>query len=622
MNESLYPYYEQELHFIRHEAEEFARQYPAAAGQLLLERNGSRDPHVERLIEAFALLSARIEKKLDDEFPEITDGLLTALYPHYLAPIPSMAIAQFDADPASPNPAGTKLPRGVGVRSQPVDGAACRYRTCYPVTLWPVDITGAAVELPPFAPSLAAPAGTAAVLRISLQAHAGMDFSEMALDTLRLHLQGDDALVATLYEQMLNSTTRIEIRSGDGSDQRLGELDAKDALHPVGFAADEGLLPYPPQSSQAYRLLTELFSFPQKFAFVDVAGLAGKLTQAGNRIDLVLYLSQCDERLAGEVNASTFRLGCTPIVNLFPKVCEPLRLTHTKSEYPLLPDVRRRDTLEIYSVDRVVGVSTDGPPAHYAPLYGLDHENSWHGDDEARAYWHTRRRPAAGHDDAGTDVSLRLVDLDFKPTMPADQSVTVHATCTNRDLPRRLPTGPGGLRLEMESAQPVKAVRCLRQPTAPMRPPLGAKAQWRLFSHLTLNHLSLADQRAGADQGQSTPAIQEILRLYDFADRTINRVRAVTNSEMIAGVLSLQSRRTTCRIGGARDGGFCRGIALELELDDRNYRGVGAFLFGSVMERFFAEYASLNSFTKLTLKTKQRGHLKTWPPRSGATPLV
>lgn len=616
MNASLYPYYEEQLHFIRHEAEEFAKQYPAAAGQLLLERNQSRDPHVERLIEAFALLSARVEKKLDDQFPEITDGLLSALYPHYLAPIPSMAIAQFDADPASPQPGGLPVPRGVGVRAQTSGGSACRYRTCFPVRLWPLDVVDAAIEFPPFDRALTPPPQTAAVLRISLQSHADMQFSELSLDTLRVHLQGDDHLMAKLYEQLLNRSTRVEVRSSaeDGG-RLLSDAPAEQTLHPVGFRDDESLLPSPPQSSRAYQLLTELFAFPQKFAFIDISGLAAALPTAGAKIDILIYLDEADERLAREVNASTFRLGCTPIVNLFEKVCEPIRLTHKKHEYPVLPDVHNRDASEVYSVDRVVGVST-GQATRYEPIYGLDHENSWRGEDEARAYWHTRRRGASQHDDTGSDVMLRLVDLDFTPAQPAEQTITVHATCTNRDLPLQIPSGPAGLRLQMETPIPVRSASCLRQPTAPVHPPLGAAAYWRLVSHLSLNHLSLTNDRLGLS------ALREILRLYDFADRSANRTQAIANSEMIDGVIGMNVGRAVCRVGGPADGGVCRGVSVELELDEENYRGVGAYLFGAVLERFFAEYATMNSFTRLTLTTKQQGLVKVWRPRSGGVELL
>lgn len=615
MSKTLYPYYERELHYLRHEAEGFARQYPAAAAQLLMDGGQSRDPHVERLIEGFALLSARIEKKLDDDFPEITDGLLSTLYPHYLAPIPSMAIAEFRADPASPQPAGVRIPRGAPLRTPPTEGVACRYRTCYETTLWPIEIEQASAAMPPFAPELDPPKRAQATLRLRLRTQGDLAFSEIALDRLRLHLDGDAALLARLYELLLNGVERIDVHDAESSDaRRLASLPAE-ALQPVGFAEDEGLLPYPPTTSRAYRLLTELFAFPEKFAFVDLNGLGSTLEEAGRAIDLVVYLNDFEERLTAEVDAQTFRLGCTPIVNLFTKIAEPIRLDYTSTEYPIVPDAQQRHATEVYSVDRVVSAGR-GSRREYAPLYGLNHENSWTGEDESRAFWHTRRVMSERAADGGSDVWLRVADRDFDPADAADQTITVHSTCTNRDLPTRLPAGAAGLRLQSDAPLPIRGVRCLHRPQAPLRPPLGKRAHWRLVSQLSMNHLSLCDERLAA------PALQEILRLYDFASADDDRRQAIHNSQMIDGVVSLLARRTTCRIGGPRDGGFCRGVAVELTLDETSYRGVGAYLFASVLERFFAEYATVNSFTRLTFCTKQSGHIKTWPPRSGEAQLV
>jgi type VI secretion system protein ImpG len=616
MTTALYPYYEKELHFIRKDAEEFAKQYPAAAGQLLLERNGSRDPHVERLIEGFALLAARVQHKLDDDFPEISDGLLSMLYPHYLAPIPSMAIAQFRPDAKSPKPNGLKIGRGTGLRSPAVDGVACRYRTCYPVTVWPVEVADARLETAPFDRKLAPPRGTAGVLRIRLKAQANLHFDQLQLDQLRFHLHGDNGLMATLYELLFNHVTQVVVADGDETGAPRASLLPDQAIAPVGFGTGEGLLPYLSQSSEAYRLLTELFAFPDKFAFFDLHGLDGEtLDGAGREIDVLLYLDRIDEDLVGEINADTFRLGSTPIVNLFKKVCEPIRLTHRRTEYPIKPALDQRDAMEIYSVDKVTGVRP-GQFTRYAPFYGLNHENSWSGDDEARAYWQARRQPSPTHNDRGTDVLLRLVDLDFNPHEPADDSVTVEATCTNRDLPNRLPPGPAGLRFELESALPVGSVRCLRHPTAPLRPPLGGRAHWRLVSHLALNHLSLSDAT------HSTAALQEILRLYDFTNTQTDSARAIANSEMIDGIHRVHTRRTVARIGTANSGGFCQGVAVELELDEHHYRSVGGYLFASVLERFFALYCTVNSFTQLHFSTKQNGVKRVWLPRSGEAELL
>ncbi|WP_425395132.1 type VI secretion system baseplate subunit TssF [Aeoliella sp.] len=615
MSGTIYPYYERELHFIRREAEEFGKQYPAAAGQLLLERNRSRDPHVERLIEAFALLSARVQKKVDDDFPEITDGMLSMISPHYLAPIPSLAIAQINPNPSSPQVSGLSVPRGSGLRSASVEGTRCRYRSCYPVTVWPIEVSGAELLTPPFNRDAAVPAGTAAMLKLRLTAQADLRFEQLSLGSLRFHLSGDQALMAVLYELLLNNATQVSV--GDGEEfLDPTTLPGDAAIQPVGFAEHEGLLPYPAETDHAYRLLTELFAFPDKFAFIDIKGLdADTLAGVGRTLEIRIALDRCDEALVREIDASTFRLGCTPIVNLFSKVCEPIRNTKKATEYLVTTDLNDRDAYEIYSVDQVTGVSPRRS-TEYTPIFGLNHENSWHGPDEARSYWQVQRRESPRHNDRGTDMYLRLVDLDFTPHQKDGEAITVQATCTNRDLPLRLPTGSKGLRFELESAMPVGAVRCLRHPTAPTRASLGSAAKWRLISHLSLNHLSLSETT------RSTEALQEILRLYDFADKQTDPQRAIANSEMIDGIVHVSARRCATRIGGALEGGVCRGVAVELTLDDERYRSVGSYLFASVLERFLAQYCHANSFTKLHFSTTQEGLKRVWPARSGGVDLL
>src|SRR5262249_47469291 len=149
MRQELLPYYQRELTFIRQMASEFAEKYPKIADRLLLEPHRCEDPHVERLIESFALLCGRVHHKIDDEYPEITEALLDALYPHYLRPIPSMAIAQFQMDPAQSVATGqAPIPSGAALHTQPEDGQVCSFRTCYPVQLWPLRITGASLSRP------------------------------------------------------------------------------------------------------------------------------------------------------------------------------------------------------------------------------------------------------------------------------------------------------------------------------------------------------------------------------------------------------------------------------------------------------------------------------------------
>jgi type VI secretion system protein ImpG len=617
MSESIYRYYERELLFIRQQAQEFAKQYPGAAGRLLLEPNRSVDPHVERLIEAVALLAGRVQHKLDDEFPELTDAILNILYPHYLTPIPSLAIVQFIPDPArTPMKDGFVLPRHSRLRSRPVHDLPCKYRTSYPVHLWPVSVASARLHPPPFPADFRPPPGTAAALRLVLEGQAGAKFSDLSLETLRFHLLGEGQAIASLYEVLLNHTIQVALRPVGDATKKPILLTPAEALKPVGFEADEGLFPYPARSFVGYRLLTEFFAFPVKFLFLDLTGL-GRACRAGfgRSMEVVFFLGRTNPTLEQGVDANTFRLGCAPIVNLFEQIVEPIDLNQTRYEYRIVPDVAQPLGMEVYSVDEVT--STDpaaGVTTTYEPFYSFRHTS---GPDDRRAFWYATRRASTREGDRGTDTFLNLVDLDFEPRVPAAPTLIVRTTCTNRDLAGHLQRAGDQLYLELEAVAPLAGLRCVRSPTLPLRPPRRRGAYWRLVSHLSLNHLSISDPLEGK------AALQEILRLYDFSDPESGQQLAEVNRLLIEGILGVSSRRVIGRTGTAAASGFCRGVEVTVELDEEKYIGTGVYLFASVLERFLGLYASLNSFTQLVARTKQgEGVLRKWPPRAGEQALV
>jgi len=610
MSEDLYGYYERELIFIRQLSQDFARKYPAAAGRLLLESNRSVDPHVERLIQAFAFVSGRIHHKLDDEFPELTESLLSVLYPHYLAPIPSLAILQFELDPERAElPQGFTIPRQSRVRSQPIGNVPCRFRTGYPVTLWPVRLADARLTKPPYPAGLRPPPRTVAILRLQLECMAGLALADLELERLRFYLSGEKQLVAALYETLFNQVLRVDLRPGDGkADRPTIELRPEEALGQVGFDRDDSLLPYPSQSFPGYRLLTEFFAFPPKFTFLDLCGL-DRVCRAGFRetLEVVLFLRSTERNLEQGINAETFRLGCTPIINLFEQTAEPIPLTHARAEYRITPDVANPDGMEVYSVDSVKGLDPSTRlPTEYHPFYSFHHGSS---RDEQQAFWHASRRPSLREGDRGTEVFLRLVDLNLDPRLPAESTLVVKTTCTNREHPRKLQKAGERISFTLETVAPLARVVCLRTPTAPLRPPMRRGAQWRLISHLSLNHLSLTDPSEGLQ------ALQEILRLYDFSDPGEEDAAIARN--LIEGITSLSSRRVVGWNHAPSAGGFCRGVEVTVEFDEQRYLGTGVMLFASVLERFLGLYATINSFSQLVGKTKGGGVFKTWAPREG-----
>ena len=605
MPDELLPYYERELAFLRHSGAEFAARYPKIASRLLLEAGKCEDPHVERLLQAFALLAARVHHKIDDEFPELTDALLGILYPHYLAPIPSMSLIQFVLDPEQGKlTSGHLIPRDTMLYSQPVAGAPCRFRTCYPVTLWPVEVTSARFEEPD---RRGLPPQAVSMLRLGLRCLGGTRFTDLELNSLRFFLHGGSQLTYALYELLLNHTCQVQFRSSEGPSGPKLIVRSPQCLRAVGFGRDEGLLPYTPRSFLGYRLLHEYFSFPDKFLFVDLCELDCAVQAGfGERMEVCIFLDRLP-RLEQPVSASTFLLGCTPIVNLFTQIAEPIRVSHAQTEYQIIPDVRRPHVTEVYAVDRVTYTASHVPePLDIAPFHSFRHTSEDHA--QPQVFWYATRRPSQRPGDEGTEVYLSLVDLTFQPNLPTTETLMVQVTCTNRDLPGKLPFGGDRGDFELEGAAPLLRIRCLTKPGETIRPPLGRGAQWRLLSHLALNYLSICE--GGRE------ALQEILTLYDFSDSAVVR-------QKIAGITKVTSRRVVGRPSTMPWNGFCRGMEVTIEFDETKYVGSGVFLFASVLEQFLGLYASLNSFTQLIATTPQReAPLKRWPPRAGEQILL
>jgi type VI secretion system protein ImpG len=601
MTDELLPYYNQELAYLMKLGAEFAELHPAVAGHLRMSADTVEDPHVSRLLQGVAFLNARIRRKLDDEFPELTDALLGELYPHYLAPIPSMAIVGFDADKDLDEP--STIPRGTLVETEPVGGEFCTFRTTQDVEMWPLEIESAALSgravIGPVAPF-----GCVATLRLSLQCLAPeKKISELAPDRLRFFVRGTKSEALRLYELILNNTVKVAV-ADTGADRAPLVLDTTD-VHPVGFGPDEGMLPYGPRSALGYRLLTEYFAFPEKFLFFELEGLKSKLTSCARRgFDLYFYFSRSPGDLERAVSQTSLVLGCSPVVNLFEHRPDPISMTETAVDYQIVPDSRRPGALEVYSVDAVTATSASGEAQRFAPFFGLTHASV--NKSESR-YWHAARRAAR---DGGTDTFLSLVDLEDEPVSTADAVISLRTTCLNRDLPAKLPFGGGHPYLRFtEPVAGVRSLACLTAPTPTLRVPSRREGAWRLISHLTLNHLSLTDQTGGAE------ALREILKLYDFRDAPETRTT-------IDSVLSVRTARGAARAPDSAARALCTGLDVTIEFDERA-SGAGVFLFAAVLERFLGLYTSINSFTRLTAVIRGRaGVLRTWTPRAGHQSLL
>ena len=371
MSDALLPYYERELDAIKRLAAEFADTHPKIAGRLRLSADAVDDPHVARLLEGVAFLAARVHHRLDDEFPELTDALLGLLYPHYLAPMPSCMVAQFDCQPDLMNPA--RLPAGHR-RSTP---NRCTARNCATAPPHPSRCgrsrwrTSASPACRSWRPPTRPPPAPTGVLRITLKcASPEVTFTQLGVDRLRFFLRGPTNQALALYE--LLGAHAISIAYADNAVDPAPVIVPASAIEPVGFSPDEALLPWSARGFSGFRLLTEYFAFPEKFLFLDITRMDAKtLVSAGNRLEIFVYLDRSLPELERTIGQQSLALGCTPLVNLFPQRCEPVTLSHQDTEYRVVPDARRPRAAEIWSVERVRETLPDGSFRPWRPFHRL-----------------------------------------------------------------------------------------------------------------------------------------------------------------------------------------------------------------------------------------------------------
>jgi type VI secretion system protein ImpG len=386
-------------------------------------------------------------------------------------------------------------------------------------------------------------------------------------------------------------------------------IPAGESLRQVGFSEDEALLPYTKRSFTGYRLLTEYFAFPYKFLFFDVHGLDKAIAaKFGSHFDILIHLKDVTPPVA-PVTGETFKLGCTPVINLFQKLTDPIYVSQQQYEYHVLPDVHRQLTTEIYSIDEVFTTDLEtNISREFSPFYSLKHA---YGEESDKSYWYATRRASERLEDEGTEIFISLVDSKFNPNVPAVEVLNVKATCTNRDLPGRLPFGGKEGDFELEGSALLSRIRCLTKPTDTVRPPMRRAAHWRLISQLSLNYLSIVQSEDGEPD-----AMREILHLYNLADSTVTR-------RQILGLTGVESRKAIRQIGERIGTGFVRGIETTLTFDEEQFVGSGMFLFACVLERFLGLYVSMNSFNQVNIRSEQREEIiKRFPARAGTLELT
>lgn len=614
--DELLPHYERELAFLRSHSGDFARRYPKIAGRLQLTGDVGEDPHIERLIESFALLASRIHKRLDDDFPLFTESFLEVLYPHYLRPFPSCAIAHFNASEASGQMSKpTRLPRGTLVKSRPVRGVPCTFRTAYDLMLAPLAVSAARFSSAVAAPSgTPVPKGATSVLSVQLQiTNTQSSWAGLGLDRLRVYVDAEASQVSAVREALHGKVLGVLLQANEHG-AWLPVQNAQPGV--VGFADDEALIEVDARSQPAYRHLTEFFAFPDKFNFIDLV-LPQELRAVAVRQITLHYLMagiRSDSNEASMLETLTeknLQLFCTPVVNLFEQRADPIRWTRKGQSAPVLPDGRKAFGYEVYSINKVyrvlntpAGESVD----EFYPFYSLQHDELLAHGEGKRRYWVMHVDEDVALHSPGYEAELSIVDVDFDPASAQTDTLSIEVTATNRNLPNLLAVGNPGGDLFLSGGSLASEIRLLRKPSASMRFERGRGALWRLISHLSLNHLSLS--AGGLD------ALREMLRLYDLP-------RSPTNRSMLDGLVRIDHLPATAYLPGQPFSTFVRGTEIRLTVEEGHFVGSGLRLFAQVMDRFFGLYTHINSFIQLKLvSARTQEELIVCERRTGCHPLL
>ncbi len=651
MNREFMQLYNRELALFYEHAQEFSEEYPGVAERLGAMTQESPDPMIAALLEGAAFLATRVQLKLKHEFPTFTDNLLEQLVPNFLAPVPSVFLAQVlpeFGDEALRE--GLVLERGAYIDATYRErdrSIACRYRLSSEIAVWPLSLTRAEYigsVAPLEAMGIRVASEAVAGLRIGFQVRTAKKIEDepkqadaadkpeswakgLKIPRLSIHCLGPDADAVTIYEQIFGHSVQLALRwqSSDGK-WHVRNLPISEVLDQIGFDDDESLYPVDHRAFRGFDHIRDYFTFPQKFLGLRLNGLGRYLEEVTSpAFELVFVFDDVNPRLSTAVELDAFGLNCAAAINLFEKTCDRIFLKPNEHEYQVVPERTRYLEFEPH---RMLAVrahrSGESERVPVYPIYTAPDDQTATSNALFYSIRRVQRRRTSDEikyglrsDYMGTDTFLSLTGHE-RAEEEADpySELSIRALCSNRHLPEHLPVGETGADFLLLENDQIR-LRAVAQPTEPREPLISSVSDrsnpnysgvnaWRLINVLSLNHLGLIENRAG----EGAAALKEVLSLFaDLNDTVVER--------RIRGLRSVDSKPVVRRVRALSGVAVARGIEITVTIEDKAFEGSGVFLLGAVLDRFFAEYVSLNQFTQTVIRTPERKEIKRWPPRAG-----
>ncbi|MFW2096919.1 type VI secretion system baseplate subunit TssF [Acinetobacter sp. ULE_I057] len=587
MIEELLPYYEKQLQEFGQQSRAFADKYPKIAQRLSLNQEQIDDPHIERLIQAFSLIAARIDKKLADSYDIFTRSLFEVMFPQYLRHFPACSVVSFeDLNKQKQLKDVHIIPKGTTLKSRSFKGVQCEFNTSAEVKLLPIQLESLSFQTNPSA-------------HIHLNQNATLNLKFELLnpaknwlknEKLPIYLDAISNFPLQVLDHIFHKETSFSLRINNKV------VPIKNPFEVIGFDENESLLPVDQHTHHAYRLLIEYFCFPEKFSYLNLNLDFLKLLKEENlsfEVQIHLKLNLNDQAIIrnySELNVANFKLFTSPVVNLFEKQAEPQKINHKNLEYPLMTDAHHPEFYQVYSIVEMNLIreksNQDQVVYPILPFFAMSH---YHGDDIQFFY---ALNPTVLQNQY-VETGYSIISKQLEPHSIKSDFVSCKLLCSNRELPHEA-LGQSNNVLNLNDSTVARRALVLKRPTAPFQFEKNKNEQWRIISHLSLNTLALM-------KGDAVSHIKELLELY-------NLPKSKENHLIIDAIKKIEFEITNKLVEAKPFPMFVRGVKVLMDVDVQVFRGHSLYIFSELISHIFNLKVQMNSFVDVfvrDLNTKQ-----------------